>query len=39
VAWDTTAQRMVNRRQAMLFLVTGMAALVAITALMIFKPG
>lgn len=39
VAWDMEVQRMVDRRQAMLFLVTGMAALVAITVLMIFKPG
>jgi hypothetical protein len=38
-AWDIEVQRMVDRRQAMLFLVTGMAALVAITVLMIFKPG
>ncbi len=38
-AWDAEVQGMVDRRQAMLFLVTGMAALAAIIALMIFKPG
>ena len=38
-AWDAEAQGMVNRRQAVLFLGTGTAALVAITILMIFKPG
>jgi hypothetical protein len=38
-AWDAEVQGMVNRRQAVLFLGTGTAALVAITVLMIFKPG
>jgi len=38
-AWDAEVQGMVDRRQAMLFLVTGMAALAAIAVLMIFKPG
>ena len=38
-AWDAEVQQMVNRRQAVLFLGTGTAALVAITVLMIFKPG
>ncbi|MGH2462347.1 MAG: hypothetical protein ACRDFZ_01820 [Candidatus Limnocylindria bacterium] len=38
-AWDAEARAMVDRRQAMVFMVTGMVALVAITALMIFKPG
>jgi len=38
-AWDAEVQGMVDRRQALVFLVTGTAALVAITFLMIFKPG
>jgi len=38
-AWDAEVQSMVDRRQAMLFLVTGTAAIVAITVLMVFKPG
>lgn len=37
--WDAEVQGMVDRRQAMLFLVTGTAAIVAITVLMVFKPG
>jgi hypothetical protein len=38
-AWDAEVQGMVSRRQAVIFLCTGTAALVAITILMIFKPG
>jgi hypothetical protein len=38
-AWDADVRGMVDRRQAMTFLVTGTAALVAITVLMVFKPG
>jgi len=38
-AWDAEVQGMVSRRQAVIFLGTGTAALVAITILMIFKPG
>jgi len=38
-AWDAEVRGMVDRRQAVLFMVTGTAALVAITALMIVKPG
>jgi len=38
-AWDPEVRRMVDRGQAVRFLVTGMAALVVITVLMIFKPG
>lgn len=38
-AWDAEVQGMVSRRQAMIFLVTGTAALAAITVLMVFKPG
>ncbi len=38
-AWDAEVQGMVDRRQAMLFLVIGTAALVAIMLLMVFKPG
>jgi len=38
-AWDAEVQGMVDRRQAVVFLVTGTAALVAITVLMVFRPG
>lgn len=38
-AWDAEVRGMVGRRQAVIFLVTGTAALVAITVLMVFKPG
>lgn len=38
-AWDAEVRGMVDRRQAVIFLVTGTAALVAITVLMVFKPG
>jgi hypothetical protein len=38
-AWTTDVRKMVDRRQAMLFMVTGTAAIVAITVLMVFKPG
>lgn len=38
-AWDAEVQGMVSRRQAVILLVTGTAAIVAITVLMVFKPG
>lgn len=38
-AWDAEVRGMVGRGQAVIFLVTGTAALVAITVLMVFKPG
>jgi hypothetical protein len=39
VAWDAEVQGMVSRRHAIIFLITGTAALVAIMVLMVFKPG
>jgi hypothetical protein len=37
--WDGAARKLVDRRRAMSLMVSGIAALLAIVALMVLKPG